>query len=285
LLLDIADLSGQKYNPEMTLRSDSPVMKLLGNGRPLTIGHRGYRRLAPENTLPSFQLALVAGVDLVELDFRQSRDGHLMVIHDKDLDRTTDARRRWGGKHIHVATRLGSEIQSLDAGAWFHKEFAGAQVPSLGEALDIIHPRSVPLIERKAGDVETCLRLLRQKHLVNDVVVQSFDWSFLRELHELEPALTLGALGPPFILPDGRKPKRFFRGFGARWLKGIGKTGASVVVWNRRISRHSVNLAHRHRLKVWIYTVNNLKLANRLLAMGVDGIITDNPALVRKRVV
>jgi glycerophosphoryl diester phosphodiesterase len=257
-------------------------MKLLADGRPLVIGHRGYRRLAPENTLPSFQLALLAGADLVELDFRQSRDGHLMVIHDKELDRTTDAKRRWGRRHIRVASRLASEIQSLDAGVWFHKQFAETRVPLLGEALDAIQPWAVPLIERKAGDVQTCLGLLRQKHLVNKVVVQSFDWAFLREFHYREPAQVLGALGPPFILADGRKPRGFFRGFGGRWLKDIEKTGAKVVVWNRRISRQSVRLAHRHGLKVWVYTVNDLKLANRLLAMGVDGIITDDPGHFRR---
>jgi glycerophosphoryl diester phosphodiesterase len=260
-----------------------PAIKLLAGGQPLFIGHRGCRQLAPENTLPSFQLALEAGADLVELDYRQSSDGRLVVIHDQELDRTTDAKRRWGARHIQVASRPASEIQSLDAGAWFHRQFAGTRVPLLEEALDAIQPFAIPLIERKSGDVEVCLRLLRQKHLVNKVVVQSFDWAFLREFHCLEPAQVLGALGPPTILPDGRKPKGPFRRLGARWFEGLDKTGAKVVVWNRRLSRQSVHLAHRHGLKVWVYTVNDTKLANRLLAMGVDGIITDNPAFLRRR--
>src|SRR5258708_643669 len=59
--------------------------------RPLVIGHRGFSAFAPENTLPAFHLALEAGVDLVELDYRQTADGELVVFHDPDLDRTTNA--------------------------------------------------------------------------------------------------------------------------------------------------------------------------------------------------
>src|SRR5438477_8776377 len=91
-----------------------PALKLLATERPLVIGHRGYSQFAPENTLPSFKLAKAAGADLVELDYWHSKDGQLMVIHDGELDRTTDANQRWGGQHVRVASRTAAEIQSLD---------------------------------------------------------------------------------------------------------------------------------------------------------------------------
>src|SRR5262249_40404654 len=148
--------------------------------------HRGCCRFAPENTLPSINYALRAGADLVELDYRHSRDGVPIVIHDPHLDRTTDAIARWGRKGIEVTSRSSEEIQSLDAGSWFGPQFKGARVPLLLEALDLIDSRSRPLIERKAGEAPGCLELLRDKHLVHAAVVQSFDWRFLKELHELE---------------------------------------------------------------------------------------------------
>src|SRR5207247_364836 len=81
-----------------------PALRILASPRPLVIGHRGYCQFAPENTLPSFTLALTAGADLVELDYYHTKDGQLIVMHDPDLDRTTDATNRWGGKHIKVET-------------------------------------------------------------------------------------------------------------------------------------------------------------------------------------
>src|SRR5712671_2335422 len=74
--------------------TDLPALKLIASARPLVIGHRGYSQFAPENTLPSFKLAMAAGADLVELDYYHSKDGQLIVIHDPDLDRTTDATNR-----------------------------------------------------------------------------------------------------------------------------------------------------------------------------------------------
>src|SRR3954471_14504309 len=89
---------------------DSPIAaNLIGSKRPLVIGHRGYCQFAPENTLPSFELALAAGADLVELDYYHSKDGQLVVIHDPDLDRTTDVTNRWKQRHVKVQTRTAAE--------------------------------------------------------------------------------------------------------------------------------------------------------------------------------
>ena len=144
-----------------------PALKLVASQRPLVIGHRGYCQFAPENTLPSFQLALAAGADLVELDYYHSRDGKLVVIHDHELDRTTDATNRWAQKKIRVETKTAAELQSLDAGSWFAPKYAGTRIPLLAEALDTIQRGGVTLIERKGGAPADCLQLLREKHLVN----------------------------------------------------------------------------------------------------------------------
>ena len=189
-----------------------PALKLVSSQRPLVIGHRGYCQFAPENTLPSFKLAVAAGADLVELDYYHTKDGKLIVIHDGELDRTTDATNRWGERHIKIGTKTVAEIQSLDAGSWFDPKYAGTKVPLLAEALDTIEKGSVTLIERKGGDPAACISLLRGKDLINKVVVQSFDWQYLRAFHEQQPDQVLGALGPASLLADGKKPCRASQG-------------------------------------------------------------------------
>src|SRR5579862_7781234 len=130
--------------------ANSPAFKLLNSRRPLVIGHRGFCQFAPENTMPSFKLAMDAGADVIELDCRRSKDGVLVVIHDPELGRTTDARRRWRQRHNKVESRMALEIQSLDAGSWFDRKFTGTRVPMLADALEFIQKRSIALIECKA---------------------------------------------------------------------------------------------------------------------------------------
>jgi len=260
------------------------TLQLVSTERPLVIGHRGFCAFAPENTLPSFELALEAGVDLVECDYRQAADGELLVIHDAELDRTTDARHRWGGRKIPVASKTALEITTLDAGRWFDPRYAGTRVPTLSEALDWIAPRGIALLERKSGDVDSLVRVLQETKRAGRVVVQSFDWKFLRALHERLPDLPLAALGPLAGLPGARKAPGVFGWLTGRWLRALRKTGVSVVVWNKQVSRAAVRQAHRQGLRVWVYTVNRPELADHLLDLGVDGLITNNPALIWKTI-
>lgn len=251
---------------------------LLASHRPLIIAHRGYSALAPENTLESFRLALGAGADLVELDYYHSRDGVPMVFHDSTLDRTSDAVRRWGEKKVSPSSRSADELASLDVGSWFHPRHAGLRLPRLSEALDLIQSNGVTLVERKGGDAATCVRLLAERNLLNEVVVQSFDWAYLRDYHQREPRQILGAIGPPSTR-QGRKLAEADKTLDAAWVDEARATGARVVVWNRQVTPAAVAAAHGQGLKVWVYTIDDPAVANQLLDLGVDGIITNNPGL------
>lgn len=257
----------------------SPVETLINLPRPLVIGHRGYNQIAPENTLPSFKLAKAAGADLVELDYHHTKDGVPVVIHDSELDRTTDAVARWGGKKIPVASKTLNELRSLDAGQWFDPKYAGTRLSSLSEALDFIQDGSVTLIERKGGDAATCVKLLREHNLVNRLVVQSFDWSYLKDFHQQEPRQVLGALGPPGWR-GGKKLTDAEKELNPSWVDEVKHTGARAVVWNNQITREAVAYAHQQGIKVWVYTVNEPAVANKLLDLGADGLITDNPSIM-----
>jgi glycerophosphoryl diester phosphodiesterase len=253
----------------------------LESKKPLLIGHRGYSLIAPENTLPSFKLALDAGADLVELDYQHSKDGVPVVIHDHILDRTTTARTKWKRRRIKVSQKTAAEIQTLDAGSWFGEKFSEAKILLLANALEFIcHNGGVPLIEQKSGDARTLTDLLRERNLINKVIVISFNWKFLRELHALEPKQVLGALGPPARLSNGRRPVHLRRKLTSR-LKEIEKTGAKIAVWNRKVSKRGVQSAHKHGMRVWIYTIDDAKSARQLLKRGVDAIITNRITVIR----
>ena len=256
--------------------------KLLALKRPLVIGHRGYPHLAPENTLPSFRLAKAAGADLVELDYYHTKDDAMIVCHDATLDRTTDATNRWGGSKIRIETKTRAELKQLEAGNWFNPPYPDTHLPTLQEALDEIQNGGVTLIERKEGDAAKCVALLREQKLINALIVQAFDWDYLRDFHKLAPEQVLGALGPPKI--KGRTLTAAEKKLSRDWIDEARKCGVRVVVWNKDVTKETVAYAHQIGLKVWIYTIDDPAVATELLDLGVDGIITNNLAIIWRAV-
>jgi glycerophosphoryl diester phosphodiesterase len=257
------------------------LAELLLLERPLVIAHRGYSMAAPENTLPAFQLGITAHSDLIELDYFHSADGIPVVFHDATLDRTTNATQIWDGQDIRIGSKTLHELRELDAGSWYDPLFTGVGIPTLEEALDAIQPESITLIERKQGDPQTLIDLLGRKKMLNDVVVQAFDWEFLAGCHQLAPEVVLGALGPPRRADGSRYPVNE-RILNSAFLDRIEAAGASFVGWNRQVTPEAVAEAQSRGLQVWIYTINELDEALNFLEMGVNGIISDNPAMVWK---
>lgn len=235
----------------------------------LVIAHRGASAHAPENTLPAFELAIQANADLIELDYYHSADGVPVVFHDKELDRTTDAARGLGKQKTPVESLTMDELRRLDAGSWFSPQFAGTRLATLEEALDFIQRQSTTLIEHKKGDARTLAQILRRKQWLDRVVVQSFDWSFLAALHALEPSIVLGALGSKELTDDR--------------LEQVRATGAAVIGWSEKdLQPSDIERVHQAGYRLWVYTVNDPKRAQTLVDARVDGIITDDPALMRR---
>ena len=186
---------------------------------------------------------------------------------------------------MRVSRKTTAELQTLDAGRWFAQAFVQTKIPLLAEALEFICGNGkVAVVERKSGDAATLARLLREQNLINRVIVISFDWKFLREFHELEPSQILGALGPPARLSNGRRPVHPRRRLGSR-LKDLAKTGAEIAVWNRKVSKRSIRAAHERGLKVWVYTVDDARIARQLLKRGVDGLITNRISTIQAAMV
>ncbi|MBS0209019.1 MAG: hypothetical protein JSS27_08710 [Planctomycetes bacterium] len=241
---------------------------LFHQSRPLLIAHRGNSCAAPENTLPAFLSAVELGVDLVEFDVQAASDGTPIVIHDDTVARTTDAKALWGNDRLKVADLNVAELHSLDAGAWFHARFANTRLSTLDEAIAALVPQTCLMIERKSGTPEQIVGVLNRRQAGDYVTVQAFDWEFLAACHALSPNLQLGALG------EGELTN-------ALCQRAV-QIGAAIVGWEApRLTPASIALAHSMKLKVWAWTVDDPDLATRLLAAGIDGLITNRPAAMK----
>ena len=154
---------------------------------PIPVAHRGLLRHAPENTLPAFAACLELGIGF-ELDIRTSKDGHLVVLHDDSVERTTDGPSR----SVHDMTL--EELKRLDAGSWFDEAFSGVRVPTLDETLSLVkqRKRGPTIIALNVKDVtrqgEAKLVSLVEKHnLLNESFAfdQSHKLCFARASHIL----------------------------------------------------------------------------------------------------
>jgi glycerophosphoryl diester phosphodiesterase len=229
----------------------------------LNIGHRGASGEFPENTLPAFAAAIEAGAQMCELDVQLSRDGIAVVIHDDTVDRTTNG---VGA----VAAMSMAEIRALDAGIRCGARFAGTRVPTLEEVLTLAAGRCALNVELKSADVEReVCRLLRAHGVLAETLVSSFDWNALAAARRLEPSLPLG------VLAGGRVDAMF---------ETAVRLGAAAVVSRfNLVTRAVVERAHRGGFKLLVWTVDQAATIERMIALGVDGIMTNYPARLAAR--
>ncbi len=225
------------------------------------IAHRGYSRAAPENTLAAIKaVGNLAG--WTEMDVRLTSDGKLVLMHDEDIDRTTN------GSGM-IASHTYDSLRRLDAGSCFRKSFSSERIPTLAEAITTAKatgPRA--LVERKAGTAADYHRLfVAQKLKPDDFGVIAFDWNFLKDLSELNPDYHLGALGKGTLdqaVIDKAK-----------------KSGADFISWKHsNINQSVVNRVHASGMQLYVYTVNDPATMKKFIAMGVDGITTDEPKVL-----
>ncbi len=155
-------------------------------GRPLISAHRGFSTAAPENTLAALDAAWRVGADVAEIDVQLTRDGRVVLMHDRTLNRTTD-----GSGFVKDHTL--AEIKALDAGAWFQAKFAGERVPTLAEVLEWSAGRLGFLVEiknypyREMPLVERTIEVIEAHHAQEFVVPAGFDHVMLAEIHRIRP--------------------------------------------------------------------------------------------------
>ena len=158
---------------------------------PLIIAHRGDQSNAPENTLPAFQRAYESGADGIELDVRLTRDGQLVVFHDRGL-------KRIGKRRGLVTNTTLDEMRELDVGAWFGPEYRGERPPTLDEVFELLPADFLINVEMKAVIdgmkviAHKVAEVARRHQRWGSTLVASFNPISLWELRKIEPRLMRG---------------------------------------------------------------------------------------------
>ncbi|MFF0464700.1 glycerophosphodiester phosphodiesterase [Streptomyces mexicanus] len=218
----------------------------------LTIGHRGVMGVEPENTLRSFVAAERAGLDVIELDLHLSKDGALVVIHDAEVDRTTDG----SGA---VAEKTLAELRALDAGR-------GERIPVFEEVLDAVRAPLQAEIKDVAA-AKALAEVMHRRDLVSRVEVLSFHDEALTEIARLVPGVRTA------LVADHYGPEVVERARAA---------GAGTLVLNiRRLTLEIVERARAADLRVIGWVVNTLDQLRLARALELDGATTDQPEIKR----
>lgn len=223
------------------------------------VAHRGFSVEYPENTLLAFREAIELGVDFIEIDVHETKDGTLVVIHDHTLERTTDGRGA-------VKEKTFEEIQTLDAGKWKGK-FEGVKIPSLDEVLGFVAGKTRLLIEIKDANPEKICKLLLKHRMENYVVIASFDMEKVIRTRQMAPSVSTALISTAF--PENPDI--------------LVKNGIPIV----EIEYHSVSEAEMKEfvlrgISVGVWTVDDENDMKRLLNTGIPFITTNRPDLLKK---
>ncbi len=225
----------------------------------MVIAHRGASADAPENTLAAMELAITQGADWVELDVQETRDGEVVVIHDSDL-------KKIGASGLKVFESSLAELQSVDIGSWKDPSFSDQRVPTLQQVLALCKDRINIVIELKYYGKEERLeervvKLVEDAGMQDQIVVMSLSYPGIQKMKSLRPEWSVGLLASVAIGDITRLEADFF---------AINATFAS-----RALIKH----VHKQNRKVMVWTVNDPISMSAMMSKGVDGIITDKPAL------
>lgn len=229
----------------------------------INFAHRGASGYCPENTMVAFHKAVELGANGVETDVQMTRDGHLVLIHDETLQRTT-------GTAGFVKDFTLHELQQLDAGGWYQEEFQGERIPTLEQLLQLAKAHGIYLnLELKNGLVqypqleERTAELVRQYGLADQVIISSFNHYSLVLMKRVAPEIATAVLYNEGLY----EPWEYAKRIGAAALHPI----------RYAVTKEWVDEAKAAGVRYHPFTVNHEEEMKRMLAFGVSGIITDYP--------
>ena len=237
-------------------RQDEPT-------RMIIIAHRGASRAAPENTLSAMKKAIEFGADYAECDVFQIKDGEIVLFHDEEMERTT-------GKPGMIWEYTLAELRELEVGSWFKEEFRGESIPTLREVIQSVKGKIKLNIEVKVSGedpeiAQKVVDIIRSESITNECMVTSFEKPVIEKVKEIAPELITG-----FIF-DEEHPPDIFDG---NW---------EYVCCKRNIvDAEFVQRAKQKGKKVFVWTVNYPAEMKKLIGLGVDGIITDVPNVLKE---
>lgn len=231
---------------------------------PAIIAHRGYSSVFPENTVAAFEGAVDIGADYIELDVQLTSDGQAVVFHDDDLKRIT-------GMEGRVSDYTYDELCQLDAGSWFSSSFAGEGIPSLQEALEAIGGSECRVyLELKdiggadEGFEETVLDVVKKCDMLERCVFASFRYEYLLHLKELDSDVMIlyNTVSGKVSLPD-EFPADYY--------------GLSM----ESVTEETIREIHKSGKQAFVWTVDTPARIRNVQEMGADGIVTNNPGLLK----
>jgi glycerophosphoryl diester phosphodiesterase len=243
----------------------------------LVIAHRGGRSLGPESTLYTFQRAVDIGVDVLEIDVQSTKDGHLVILHDGTLDRTTNATGEVNNYTL-------AELKKFDAayrwspknGRAYPLQNKQVKIPTLVEVFETFPETrlNIEIKESQPDVIPSLCHLIRDYHMTKKVMVASFDAGALKRFRAMCPEVATSAGSTEAILFYSLQKMHMEASYSpdARALQ-VPEYFVGLQVVNRRF----LEAAHARNMRVHVWTVNDIDSMKRLLKLGVDGIMTDYP--------
>jgi glycerophosphoryl diester phosphodiesterase len=226
------------------------------------VAHRGAAGKAPENTLASIQQAITDGTDWVEIDVQETADGEVIVIHDSDFMKLASVNLKvWDGTL--------EQIRDIDIGSWFDPQFSAERVPTLVEVLEASRGKAHVVIELKYYGHDQQLEqrvvdIVEQLDMVDEVAIMSLKYEGIQKIRALRPDWTIGLLSATAIGNLASLDVDFLA-----VAQGMATPGF-------------VRRSHEQGKKVFVWTINDAVTLSRMMSLGVDGVITDEPALARE---
>lgn len=253
-------------------------MRYLEGPRPRLFAHRGGARIAPENTLAAFAAGLAAGADRLEMDVHATRDGHVVVIHDATVDRTTD-----GTGEVRALTL--AALQRLDGGARFADSAGeptfrerGIRVPTLAEVLETFPgvPLNIEIKQEEPAIEDAVLAVLDRFAARAQVLLAAEEASIMARIRAAAPDVLTS-----FSAADVLEFVTAWHGgqMAAYRAPGIALQIPPSFGDVALVTAESVALAHRLGLEVHVWTIDDAAEMAALLDLGVDALMTDVPPL------
>ncbi len=227
----------------------------------LVVAHRGAAGKAPENTLASVRQAIEDNADWIEIDVQESLDGEVVVLHDSDFMKVA-------GVDLKVWEGTLQQLREIDIGSWFGPEFSAERVPTLVEVLDEARGRSRVVIELKYYGHDQQLEqrvvdIVEQAGMVNDVAIMSLKYDGIQKIRTLRPDWMIGLLS-------------------AKAIGSLARLDADFLAVNMTMATPGfIRRARAAGKQVFVWTVNDPVSMSRMMSLGVNGIITDEPEMAR----
>jgi len=227
----------------------------------LIIAHRGAASKAPENTLAAAQQAIIDKADWLEIDVQETADGEVVVVHDSDFMKLAN-------KDLKVWQGTLEQIQDIDVGSWFGSEFADQRVPTLSDILAISQGKAKVLIELKHYGhnqqlEDRVVAIVEAMGMVDEVAIMSLDYASIRKIRELRPDWKIGLLATTAVGNLTRLDSDF------------------LAVNTRMATSRFLKQAAAAGKPIWVWTVNDPITLFRIMSLGVDAVITDEPEIAR----